>query len=396
MSITRDQFNEANRVTKKIFQEGTHLLDSDLNEQADIFRIGARRILSCLTGEQDVCFGQGFNVVGAGASLAVTIKAGYGAFQIVSAQAGIGVQGSVLLHLAADQTLSGFTAWTGSRTDYIYIDITETEYGPGDDPNIINPDVGEETCRDLRLGFAFHISQGAAPGTAPSGHTYIVIATVTKTSGSNIEAGDATVLLVPHQLNLPDDVNIVHNLDVGNSAIIENQLTVGSTVHLSGNATIGHDLTVQGSLNASGQLNTGGALLTSGTLQIQGGLTFNATRVRTNIIATTQLAASDADSVVRIPYLGISSASNIVLSSTPTIKPGIFYEGLGFLPSWNQTLVVHNTGSFTITLQDRGTLSDSGLRLAATSITLSPGDTIVFMWDSYTGLWLQIGHTHLV
>lgn len=187
-NITRDQFVEANAVSKKIFQEGSFVADADLNELGDILRIGNRRLLSCLVGHTNRRFGDGFKVTGTGASLAVTIEAGFAAFLI-------GTQQAVLLNLAEDATLSGFTTWSTSRTDYVYIDISEPEISAAEDPNIVNPDVGQETCRDLRLEYVFAISTGAVPGAAPTGHTYISIASITKTTGSNIAAGDVTVLI---------------------------------------------------------------------------------------------------------------------------------------------------------------------------------------------------------
>jgi hypothetical protein len=144
-----------------------------------------------MVGHESKRFGDGFKVVGTGASLAVTVKAGFGAFLL-------GTQLAVLLQLAEDATVSGFTAWTGTRTDYVYIDISESEISAAEDPDIVNPDVGEETCRDLRLDYSFHISAGAPPGAAPSGHVYIILATITKTTGSNIASTDVTVLLENH------------------------------------------------------------------------------------------------------------------------------------------------------------------------------------------------------
>lgn len=195
--ITRDQFDEDKAVVKKILQKQVHLTDADLNEQFDVELNRDRRTLSCLCGHESKRFGDGFKVVGTGASLAVTIKAGFAAFLVDTELA-------ALLRLAEDYTLSGFTTWTVSRTDYIYIDITEEEVDASDDPNIVNPDIGEETCRDIRLSYTFNISEGAAPGTPPANHTYISIATVTKTTGSNIEAGDVSVL-VDEFTTLSDD-----------------------------------------------------------------------------------------------------------------------------------------------------------------------------------------------
>jgi len=189
--ISRDQFDEANAVSKKIFQQERYLLDADLNEAQDVLRYMDRRSLSCLVGHESKRFGDGFKVVGTGASLAVTIKAGFAALLLDTKLA-------ALLRLSEDYTLSGFSSWSAERTDYVYIDIEEKEIGPSDDPDIVNPTLGDETCRDLRLTYSFAISEGAAPGSPPSGHVYIILATITKSSGSNIEDSDVTVMIQDH------------------------------------------------------------------------------------------------------------------------------------------------------------------------------------------------------
>lgn len=201
-NITRDQFEESKGVIKKIVQSGVRLTDADLNEQFDITLQRDRRMLSCLCAHASKRFSDGFGVVGNGSSLQVVINAGFAAYLIDSELA-------TLLMLAEDYTLTGFTAWTAARTDYIYIDILEAEISAANDPNIVNPDVGEETCRDMRETFTFHISQGTAPGTAPAGHTYVTIATVTKSSGSNIEAGDVINLIDAYGVAAVDTDDIV-------------------------------------------------------------------------------------------------------------------------------------------------------------------------------------------
>lgn len=195
--ITRNQFNESKNVTKKIFQSGHRLLDSDVNEQVDINLRQFRRLLSCIGNHTSIRFGDGFNVIGDGSTLEVTIKAGFGIFQI-------GTKIGALIQLDADYTLSGFTAWASNRTDYIYVDIWEEEIDASEDPNIVNPDYGSETCVDQRINFTFNISEGSAPGSPPANHTYITLATVTKTSGSTIAQGDITMVMEKY-LVLEDD-----------------------------------------------------------------------------------------------------------------------------------------------------------------------------------------------
>ena len=196
--LSHDSYAESKRVVRKVLQQGRFVLDSDWNEQMQALVTQRRRILSALIGDVSCRFGEGFSVVGTGASLAVTIKAGFAAFLL-------GTKLAELLQLAEDATLSGFTSWSALRTDYVYIDIEEPEYGPAEDPSVVNPAIGEETCRDIRVKHTFRISEGGAPGAAPAGHVYISLATVTKSSGSTIGPSDVTALLDAYSVVVDTD-----------------------------------------------------------------------------------------------------------------------------------------------------------------------------------------------
>lgn len=189
-SITRDHFSEARGVTKKRLQKGVHLVDADWNEQADAFDRRMERELSALVKYESRRIGDGFKVVGTGASLQVTITAGSVVAHLASGRAR-------LLRLESDHTLGGFSAFGSLRTDHVYLDIAETEVGTAVDPDLVNPDLGKETCVDIRLSYTFAISNGGAPGSPPSGHTYVSLATVTSASNT-IAIGAVANLLIDH------------------------------------------------------------------------------------------------------------------------------------------------------------------------------------------------------
>lgn len=194
--ITRGQFDPSKGVSKKIFQKGRHLVDADLNEQIDIQQYLDRKLLSSLANGDDKRFGEGFRVATSASPLTVIIKAGIGIFHLSSDQA-------ISLELLNDYTLSGFSTWTQMRTDYVYIDILEEEITPAEDPQLVNPAVGEETCRDMRVSFEVKISKGSTPSGPPSGHVYCTIATITKNIGDYILTGDILELLVNYYITLP-------------------------------------------------------------------------------------------------------------------------------------------------------------------------------------------------
>lgn len=238
-NTTRNQFDESKGVQRKILQKGVMWADADFNEQMDILQQVDRRTLSALTKHQSCRFLNGFLIEGTGADLAVTARAGLAAIQI-------GTNLAVLVRLAEDQTISGFTAWSGSRTDYIYLDIVEEEFSASDDANIINPDVGEETCRDIRLSATIKLSEGSAPGTPPSGHTYVTLATVIKTSGSTINAGDVFPQLKDFFRD-PEGLNIDGGFSVQENTVLQGTLTANGLSTLSGGAEVTGSLQLDGS-----------------------------------------------------------------------------------------------------------------------------------------------------
>jgi len=212
--ITREQFDEDKGVVRKIFQKGRHLADADLNEQASIVQRHEQRLLSSLVNHVDKRFGEAFKVVQHADPLTVKIKAGFAAFHLDEKLA-------TLLKLDNDYTLNGFEVWTQQRTDYIYVDIHEYEVGPSEDIDIVNPQVGEETCRDIRIDYEFKISTGTAPSSAPEEHIYRTIATVTRGPGSYIEEANISVNLPNHHVDLsvlPERLIWMHSSESHTSA----------------------------------------------------------------------------------------------------------------------------------------------------------------------------------
>ncbi len=191
---TRDQFDSTRLVQKKIFQSGSQLMDADLNEEIDIVLDRYRATLSSVCNGGDRRFDDGFKVVGTGASLEVTIKAGTAAFHLSDGRA-------VLLAHPAETTLSGFSSWvsSGARTDLIYIDIGEAEVTAASDANLVNPAVGVETCTDVRLSYEIKIAEDTdALPAAASGHVHRELARITKNGTSDLIANDEIKLTLAH------------------------------------------------------------------------------------------------------------------------------------------------------------------------------------------------------
>lgn len=190
-NTTREQFDESKGVIRKVLQKGVYITDADWNEAMQALVMARRRVLSAAVYGANCRLGDGFKVVGTGATLTVTVKAGRAIFHV-------GTQQAVMLHLANDLSLGGFSSFSaGSPNAYVYVDIWEDEVTAATDPNIVNPDIGQETCVDLRSKYQISVSQPSAPGTPPSGHTYVTIATIT--SNDNVLTAGEVAINLPLQ-----------------------------------------------------------------------------------------------------------------------------------------------------------------------------------------------------
>lgn len=172
--ITRDQFDPTKGVLRKVLQKGVYLLDSDWNEQMDIFQDEIRKALGISSDNKSHRVGDGFKITNAEdpPTNQVTIKAGWGIFKLSDGR-------SIALKNESDITKSGFSAFAGGPyTDYVYIDIFIDEIDSSEDANIVNPDVGQETCVDERVSWTIEIKQNALPGTPPANHFFVSLASV--------------------------------------------------------------------------------------------------------------------------------------------------------------------------------------------------------------------------
>ena len=103
---------------------------------------------------------------------------------------------------------------------------------------------------------------------------------------------------------------------------------------------------------------------------------------------TTQTIIAAATAIGVDKYVQpISSDANYTLTAAPTIANGL---------ADGQLVIIVNVGSFTITLQDQGTLAGSNLRLSAATVALGPRDSITLLYSSAIGDWLQIAQTNVL
>jgi hypothetical protein len=245
-TISRDQFDGSKFVVRKKFHKGTYIMDADLNEAFKVIDVQLlRRLMSGISQNDSMRFDTGFKIVQSGTpDLYVTAQLGTALFKTAADY------GNILLHHPENSVIGAFTTWTGARTDYVYIQITEAEWDADDDPDIVNPEHGEITCHDIRITYEILISEGSSP-TPVGGTTQIVLATITKTSGSTIIDSDITDLITQFEESL---LPVEHMQD---NSVDSNEIVALAVTE----AKIGAAAVTNAKLNLSG-LDVGGGKIT--------------------------------------------------------------------------------------------------------------------------------------
>ena len=253
---TRNQFSETKLVEKKIFQKFTDAVDADFNEQIDVARTRQMRVLSALCEHQDRRFGEGFKVVensGVNDNV-VRIKGGICAVHTETGKA-------IPLRLSSDTTVGGWTTPSGGdRIDYLYLDVWFEEVDSLDDPNLINPAVGEESAVDYRLFWQFVKSEGSSPGTPPTGHTYITLAQIARQNGDSAIVADDITNSLDDIHTVRDYFEVLTDLDIGGNLSVGGNLDMTGALDTAGKLTVADDADITGSFDVDGTANIQGDL----------------------------------------------------------------------------------------------------------------------------------------
>lgn len=161
----------------------------------------------------------------------------------------------------------------------------------------------------------------------------------------------------------------------------------GLVVNTGGVTTLRQALYVQDASGA-GSVTTQVALeiaaLTKATTNI--GIRNASTEVATPSVATLSAASSSITPNAKIKRLNNTSGGSLTLTSAPTVTDG--QDG--------QILILFNSSAQNVVIQDQGTLASSNLRLSATTITLGTRDSIMLVYSSDIGDWIQIGQVNVL
>jgi hypothetical protein len=227
--VTRDQGAEIRQnqmVLGKIFQNDRTVPDAELTEIGQLGQYLTSRMLANLVNHQNTRFGSGWDVTGG--TNQVTIALGDAALLWDSDHAFIVSKG-------ANHNLTFTTPNSGTRTDYVYVDLEIVEVDSTTDSTLINsavspdPDYGQETAIDRRLAYSFAKTQGTSVPAAPAGHTYVTLASISRTAGVDaIADGDITENLVVYPFGVPDSLLLESYLKADGTRQLDDDMAVAT------------------------------------------------------------------------------------------------------------------------------------------------------------------------
>lgn len=193
-NYSRFTFDESDLYLHMLKMQGVPVLDDEFNLMQEILFTAIRRITLATFGEGSI--DNGFKIVGTSASNNFTIKGGNGT---IDGAGRIFVNGYPVL-LQSDTTYSAqpisqaaLTTPGGARTDQVYLDAWLDEIDSTDDADILDPSLGSETSRRLKLFWAVKVVEGSTmPASFTDGtnirHNTMLLAKINRTATATITA----------------------------------------------------------------------------------------------------------------------------------------------------------------------------------------------------------------
>ena len=200
-NFSRDTFDRLKHYVGVRLQQGVPIVDADWNELEDIRRYELQAFLNWFVGNGVPDGNDGFNIEAVGDPNDLLIRGGDGTAE------GAGrllIEGLDVLNesdmrytaqplynnpaLAAEwgvDPIPPLTTPAGNRSDLIYIDVWEREVDSTEDPNLINPAIGVETCVRIKREWAVRTLENTSslPAAVPA-HVFYPLAQINRIGGS--------------------------------------------------------------------------------------------------------------------------------------------------------------------------------------------------------------------
>lgn len=215
--ISPNTFDPLRRYVSVRLAQGVPLADADWNEGDDMRRYELRAFLRWFVGDGVPVGNDGFAIAAINSATSFTIVAGGGPQPLQAGRmlvdgleafitADIGFSDQPL-HASQPGAAALAASWgvpviaalpappvaPATRTLTVYLDVWERLVTLAEDPSLVLPGLGTETCSRLRREWAVRVRTGAAPPTGGdpdfiAGHSYAALATITQTSAGTIDA----------------------------------------------------------------------------------------------------------------------------------------------------------------------------------------------------------------
>ena len=215
--ISPNTFDPIRRYVSVRLAQGVPLADADWNEGDDMRRYELRAFLRWFVGDGVPVGNDGFRIAAINSATSFTIVAGGGPQPLqagrmlvdgleafITADIGFSAQA---LHAGQAGAAALAASWgvpviaalpappvaPATRTLTVYLDVWERLVTLAEDPALVLPGLGTETCSRLRREWAVRVRTGAAPPVNGdpdfiAGHSYAALATITQTSAGIIDA----------------------------------------------------------------------------------------------------------------------------------------------------------------------------------------------------------------
>lgn len=236
-NFSRDTFDKLKHYVGVRLQQGVPLVDADWNEQEDIRKFELQSFLKWFVGNGVPKGNDGFHILplDGGADNDFIIKGGDGTPE----EAGrCLVEGWDVLNESdiryTDQLLykdaSLAKKWgvqpleplappppeARTRSDLVHLDVWEREVNAEEEPELINPAIGMETCVRIKREWVVRIAEGKTTlPTTPLGHALYPLATLARQGGDlaineeDITDLRTTGLIIEHHLSRKDNPHAI-------------------------------------------------------------------------------------------------------------------------------------------------------------------------------------------
>ncbi|MFZ5758613.1 MAG: DUF6519 domain-containing protein [Thermodesulfobacteriota bacterium] len=284
-NYSRDTFDRLKHYVGVRLQQGVPLIDADWNEQEDIHRYELRAFLKWFAGNGVPKGNDGFAIIAAaGTTNNFDIRGGNGTAEGAGRcfVEGLDVMIASTVRYSAqplynNPTLAGQWGVTpiaplitpmAARTDTVYLEVWEREVDSSEDPDLINPAIGIESCVRLKREWAVRVAEGSLTAPVPAaGHVFYPLARLHRPAGNAAITAAMIEDLRTTGINLADlaaEIADARGMKANIGNRLDESLTKGGQLRANvvGNAQVAADAAITESkilFSATGHDHSGGA-----------------------------------------------------------------------------------------------------------------------------------------